>query len=359
MLTPPPARIDDSMEALDFTTGWGTDTLGSARGWGNPGEDDEDISDFDPSQDGSSTQLHSAPALRIVEATMLLSKEALWEHYERNGPEETPMCHWHEEIELGWGGLNLEGGRKSHEALGLRTRYAAQYMLPTTGPEVVASLCKGLHPSNQPAHLEKTDKEWGGNGSGAHLTALNYFICNAPHNLLLVNHSLPLTAEKVMEALRSIDNYNLRLMTEEYDLQMGGTGSGTYFFHAIPHSVLDANLEIQARIMTMQTPPTIRQPLGKAVAAVAEHARQLTANRTWVGPPLSYESATCFLHNYCVDADLPTNCITADIMYDITATHTPDVPRSAGLPSYHSLQKHIRKICIAVVLELPQTPTNG
>ena len=245
------------------------------------------------------------------------------------------------------------------EALGLRARYAAQYMLPTTGPEVVASLCKGLHPSNQSAHLEKTDKEWGGNGSGAHLTALNYFTRNVPHNLLLVHHTLPLTAEKAMEGLKSVDDYDLRLMTEEYDLQMGGTGSGTYFFHAIPHCVLDANPDIQARIMTMQTPPSLRQPLGKAAAAVAEHARQLTANGTRVGPPLSYESATRLLHNYCVDADLPLDCITADIIHDIAATHTPDIPRSAGLPSYRSLQKHIRKICIAAVPEPPPTPTNG
>ena len=281
-LTPPPARVDDAMEPLDFTEGWGTETFASAKGWDNPGEDDDDISDFDPSQDGSSTQLHTAPALQIVEDAMLLSKEALWEHYKRKGPDETPMCHWHEEIELGWGGLrrDSDGGMNTKEALGLRARYAAQYMLPTTGPEVVASLCKGLHPSNQSAHLEKTDKEWGGNGSGAHLTALNYFTRNVPHNLLLVHHTLPLTAEKAMEGLKSVNDYDLRLMTEEYDLQMGGTGSGTYFFHAIPHCVLDANPDIQARIMTMQTPPSLRQPLGKAAAAVAEHARQLTANGT-------------------------------------------------------------------------------
>ena len=232
-------------------------------------------------------------------------------------------------------------------------------MLPTTGPEVVATLCKSLHPSNQAAHLEKTDKEWGGNGTGGQLTALNFFVHNTPSNLLLVNHGLPLTVEKAMEALRNVDDYDLQLMMEEYDLQLGGTGSGTYFFHAIPHDILDANADLQACIMTMQTPPTIHLPLGKATAAVAEHARQLTTNRTWVGPPLSYESATHFLQNYCADTELPVDCIMADIVYDITATHTPDVPKSAGLPAYRSLQKHIRKICFAAVANLPPTNTNG
>ena len=69
--------------------------------------------------------------------------------------------------------------------------------------------------------------------------------------------------KKAMEALRNVDDYDLRLMTEEYDLQLGGTGSGTYFFHAIPHDVLDANADLQARIMTMQTPPPYASRLVK------------------------------------------------------------------------------------------------
>ena len=157
-LTPQETHIDDFMEGLNVAKGWGTETLRTG-GWGNPGDDEDEIID-DPeySQDGSCTQLHSAPALRIVEATMLLSREALWEHYERKGPDETPMCHWHEEIERGWGGMRLDGGTNTHKALGLRARYAAQQMMPTTRPEVVATLCKSLHPSNQAAFLEKRTK---------------------------------------------------------------------------------------------------------------------------------------------------------------------------------------------------------
>ena len=136
-LTPQETHIDDFMEGLDVAKGWGTETLRTG-GWGNPGDDEDEIIDNpEYSQDGSCTQLHSAPALRIVEVTMLLSREALWEHYERKGPDETPMCHWHEEIERGWGGMRLDGGMNTHEALGLRARYAAQQMMPTTGPEVM------------------------------------------------------------------------------------------------------------------------------------------------------------------------------------------------------------------------------
>lgn len=292
-------------------------------------------------------------------ATMLLSAEALWEHYERTVPDDLPMCQWHEDIKLGWGGLSLEGGRNTHKALGLRAHYAAQYSLPTTKPEVAAMLCKSLHPSKQAAILEETDKEWGGNGSGAHLTALNYFIRHIPCNLLLVHHSLPLTAERAIEALKTADDFDLRLMTEEYDLQMGGTGSGTLFFHSLPHSLLDSNPDLQACIMTMQTPPNLRHPLGKAAAAVAEHAKQLTTNGTRIGPPLSYNSATRFLHNYRVDADLPLDCITKDIIHDVAATHTPDVSQSAGLPAYRSLQKHIRALFFAMALKTPLTPSHG
>lgn len=355
-LTPSTARVDEAYEIPPYPY------PSSSKGWGNPGEDDDEdeLATFDPSQDNGDIQLHSAPALRVVEATMLLSADALWTHYERTAPdEEQPLCQWHEEIELGWGGLSRARGMSTREAVGLRARYAAQMMMPTTKPEVIATLCKSLHPSKQAAALEETDKEWGGNGSGAHLTALNYFIRNTPDNLLLVHNSLPLTAGRAMTALKGADDYDLRLMTEEYDLQMGGTGSGTHFFHSLPHNILDANLDTQARIMTMQTPPSLRHPLGKAASEAAEHARQLVANGTRIGPPLSHGAAARFIHNYCVDADLPLNTITPDIVYDIAATHTPDVPRSAGLPAFRSLQKHIRKTCHDAVLDLPPTPSHG
>ena len=112
---------------------------------------------------------------------MLLSMEALWMHYKWTAPnEDQPLCQWHEEIKLSWGGLKLAGGMNMHQALGLQAQYAAQMMMPTMRPEVIAMLCKSLHPSKQFAILEKMDKEWGGNGSGVHLTALNYFTCNIP-----------------------------------------------------------------------------------------------------------------------------------------------------------------------------------
>ena len=331
--------------------------ISSSKGWGNPGDEDEFITDPDLSQPDGITQLHRAPAIRTVEATMLLSAEALWEHYVRTDPGEGPSALWHKEIELGWGGMRNDTDLKTHEAVGLRARYAAQYLLPTTKPEVIAALCKGLHPSKQPAHLQETDKEWGGDGSGAQLTAMNYFSRNAPCNLLLVHNGLPLTVERAVEALKTVDDYDLCLMTEEYDLQMGGTGSGTHFFHSIPHDILDANPAFQARLMTMQTPPNLRHPLGKAASAVAEHARVLTTNGTRIGPPLSYESASRLLQNYCVDADLPLNCITVDLVYDVAATHTPDVPWSCGLPAYRNLKKHIREACRAAVPD-PSPPTH-
>lgn len=178
-----------------------------------------------------------------------------------------------------------------------------------------------------------------------------------PSNLLLVQNSLPVTVEQAMATLKKVDDYDLHLMTEEYDLQMGGTGLGAHFFHNLPHYLLNANLDTQACIMMMQTPHNSHHPLGKAVNAATEHTRQLTENGTQVGPPLSHESAVHYLHNFCMNADLPLDCITLDIIYNVAATHTPDISRSVGIPAPMPTETHLHELlCCNTQPPLPHLP---
>ncbi|KAF8258121.1 hypothetical protein EI94DRAFT_1816075 [Lactarius quietus] len=284
--------------------------LSTLKGWDNFKDKDRDGDTVDPfaSQHREMDLLYRGPKLQCIEANMLLSVDALWDSYQCKAPDDRPMEQWLEEVEIGWGGSSASTGPKMNEALGLHARYAVQHLWPTMGPEVEATICRGSHPSK---HLQPTD------------------------------------------------NFNLHLMMEEYNLQISGTGLGALFFNAIPHHVLNTHLDLQACIMTMQTPPNSCHPLSRVVAAANEHTKRLVSMGTWAGPPLSHESAAHLLHNYCVEADLPLDHITKEIVYDVATTHTPKINIFAGIHSVRCLQKHIHNACFDAALSMPTPSHDG
>ncbi|KAF8258452.1 hypothetical protein EI94DRAFT_1707982 [Lactarius quietus] len=186
-----------------------------------------------------------------------------------------------DKAEVGWGGIPGE----TECCFSLRAKHAFHMGFPMTCAETRTLLTKDSKTPEQAANLIITaDKLLGGNGDGQAITPLQYYTMHVKKNLLLVMHKLPKTPETAMANLRAAGPVRVEMVIN-YDLQVGGTGSGDAFFNALPFRLADEDPALRHELHTILTPPNSKTAIGNHADIVHRFGKHLVATGQKEGPP--------------------------------------------------------------------------
>jgi hypothetical protein len=235
--------------------------------------------------------------------------------------------------EVEWGGADFE----IRECFGLRIRYAQHTNMPISSADVRNEILKGhgtLTASQTLETLKAADISLGGSGNGEHLTPIRWFQKNTPDNLFLAQHPLPHDLGEALNIIDGISDEGALAYLREWDIQLGGNGSGFEFTRAgLNNTVSDDEKKILDHARKLLQSP-INSEMAQAAGRLLNMSNELRNLCQCIGTGIPNWAAHELIENYLLSADYSLDDIQDEHLHMIVAVHTPFTPVVAGRLSW-------------------------
>jgi hypothetical protein len=182
--------------------------------------------------------------------------------------------------------------------------------------------------------LKAADISLGGSGNGEYLTPIRWFRKNTPDNLFLAQHPLPRDLGEALQIIDGISDEGALAYLREWDIQLGGNGSGFEFTRAGLNNTIsdDEKKTLDYARKLLQSP--INSEMAQAAGRLLNMSNELRNLRQRVGAGIPNWAAHELIENYLLSADFALDNIQDEHLHMIAAVHTPFTPVVAGRPSW-------------------------
>jgi hypothetical protein len=209
--------------------------------------------------------------------------------------------------------------------------------MPISSADVRNEILKGqgtLTASQTLEILKAADISLGGSGNGEYLTPIRWFRKHTPDNLFLAQHPLPRDLGEALQIIDGISDEGALAYLREWDIQLGGNGSGFEFTRAGLNNTIsdDEKNNLDHARKLLQSP--INSEMAQAAGRLVNMSNELRNLRQRTGAGIPNWAAHELIENYLLSADYSLDDIQDEHLRMIAAVHTPFTPVVAGRPSW-------------------------